>query len=216
MKFEKFPFKLEKQFRLKNWDYSSSGFYFVTICTKNRLQILGSIVGTDPCVRSSESNINYSSESNINYSSESNINYSLKPNQTNNIILSDFGNSCHRLWSNIPQKFNNVILDDFVIMPDHIHGIIIINNYQERTQGSVPTTEFGNVGLLGQIIRWFKTISTNEYINGIKKYNWSKFKKQIWQPRFYDHIIRNEKEFYIRKMYVKNNPKNWEKDKENV
>jgi len=182
VKFEKFPFKLEKQFRLKNWDYSSSGFYFVTICTKDRLKILwnskSNPVGTDLCVRS--------------------------PNR--HLPLSDFGNSCYRIWSDIPNKFKNVILDDFIIMPDHIHGIIFIkNDYQERTQRSVPT-KFGNIGLLGQIIRWFKTISTNEYINGVKKYNWPKFNKQIWQNRFHDRIIRSEKEFYAKKQYIKDNP----------
>jgi REP element-mobilizing transposase RayT len=260
VKFEKFPFKLEKQFRLRNWDYSSSGFYFVTICTKDRLKILGSVVvGTDLCVRSSENNNVRSLKNNLNNetnsseninnnhsfnnnicSSENNLICSFKNNlnihqeiklniykninqnisrnihQNNNINLSDFGKSCHRIWSNIPKKFKNVILDDFIIMPDHIHGIICIkNDYQERTQRSVPT-EFGNVGLLGQIIRWFKTISTNEYVNGVKKYNWPKFNKQIWQSRFNDRIIRSEKEFYIKKIYIKNNPKNWGKDKENV
>ncbi len=201
MKFEKFPFKLEKQFRLKNWDYSSSGFYFVTICTKDRLQILGSVVGTDLCVRSSDNN---------------NVR-SFGINQNINVNLSDFGNSCNRIWLNIPKKFKNVILDDFIIMPDHIHGIILIkNNYQERTQRSVPTTtEFGNVGLLGQIIRWFKTMSTNEYINGVKKHNWPKFNKQIWQTRFHDRIIRSEKEYFFKKKYIKNNPENWQKNKEN-
>jgi REP element-mobilizing transposase RayT len=210
VKFEKFPFKLEKQFRLNGFDYSSNGYYFVTICTKDRLQILGSVVGTDLCVRSSENN-------NI-CSSGTNKNTNQNTNQNNNINLSEFGNSCNRIWLNIPQKFKNVILDDFIIMPDHIHGIILIkNNYQERTQRSVPTTtEFGNVGLLGQIIRWFKTMSTNEYINGVKKHNWPKFNKQIWQTRFHDRIIRSEKEYFFKKQYINNNPKNWEKDKENV
>lgn len=189
MKYEKFPFKIEKQFRLKGWDYSQNGYYFVTICTKDRLQILGS-VGTDHCVCSSL-----------------------------------FGRSCNRIWLTIPKKFRNVILDDYVFMPDHIHGIIVINNYQaqindkqervdcrqERTQWSVPT-QFGNIGLLSQAIRWFKTISTNEYINLIKQNKEERFLKRIWQPRFHDRIIRNEKEYFAIKQYIKDNLKNWGKE----
>jgi REP element-mobilizing transposase RayT len=170
--YTKFPFKIEKQFRLPGYDYSQNGYYFVTICIHDRLELLGS-VGTDHCVCSSP-----------------------------------FGQSCNRLWMDIPNKFKNIILDDFIIMPDHIHGIIIIkNDYQEQTQWSVPT-KFGQVGLVGQIIRWFKTISTNDYINGIKNDNWPKFNKQIWQPRFHDHVIRNEKEYFAIKQYIKDNPKN--------
>lgn len=214
MSFSKLPFKLEKQFRLKNWDYSSSGFYFVTICTKDRLNILWSPVGTDHRVRSSNNKNIYSNTENVR-SSINKINL-LKNNDDPYFNLSDFGKSCHRIWSDIPKKFKNVILDDFVIMPDHLHGIIFIkHNYQERTQGSVPTI-FGNIGLLGEIIRWFKTMTTNEYIKNVKQNNWPKFNKQIWQSRFHDRIIRSEKEFYIKKQYIKNNPENWQKDKENV
>ncbi len=204
MSFSKLPFKLEKQFRLKNWDYSSSGFYFVTICTKDRSKILWNskfnfCVGTDHRVRSSIKD-----------------KIILLNNKDPYFYLSDFGKSCHRVWLNIPKKFENVILDDFIIMPDHIHGIIFIkHNYQERTRWSVPT-QFGNVGLLGEIIRWFKTMTTNEYIKNVKQNNWPKFNKQIWQSRFYDRIIRSEKEFYIKKQYIKNNPENWQKDQENV
>ncbi len=218
MKYEKFPFKMEKQFRLKNWDYSSSGFYFVTICTHNKEKIFGNII-------------------------------------QNQFIKNKIGLMIEKYWLKLPEKFPNIELDIYQIMPDHFHGIIFIkNNFvvgtdpcvrsysnknipssenknirsysnkninsnqninnlsinQAQTHGSVPTinqnTKFGNVGLLGQVIRWFKTMTTNEYIKNIKQNNWPKFQNHLWQSRFHDRIIRSEKEYFTIKQYIKNNP----------
>jgi len=182
--FVKYPFSIEKQYRLKKWNYSSGGYYFVTICCQDRKETLGRIgkVGIDHCVYSSI-----------------------------------FGRECQRIWKEIPSKFDSVYLDEFIFMPDHIHGIVVIkNNYErerkiinkEQTQWSVPTV-FGEIGILGQIIRWFKSMTTNEYINNMKKYNLPRFNKRIWQPRFYDRIIRNEKEYLAIKQYIIDNPKKW-------
>lgn len=219
MKFEKFPFKLEKQFRLKNCDYSSSGFYFVTICTHNKEKIFGNII-------------------------------------LNQFIKNEIGLMIEKYWLKLSEKFSNIELDVYQIMPDHFHGIIFIKNNhfvgtdpcvrsytnkntnfdsnknihlynsndihlynslinQAQTHGSVPTinsnNNFGNVGLLGQAIQWFKTMTTNEYIKNVKQNNWPKFQNHLWQPRFHDRIIRNEKEYWAKKQYIKNNPKNWDK-----
>ena len=86
---------------------------------------------------------------------------------------------------------------------------------KEQTHRSVPTIDhniFGNVGLLGQSIQWFKTMTTNEYIQNVKQNNWPKFHKQLWQSRFHDRIIRTEKEYWAKRIYVENNPENWGKD----
>lgn len=91
MSFEKLPFKLEKQFRLQNWNYSSSGFYFITICTNKHINYFGEIK-----------------------------NNKIKLNQIGKIVLQN--------WVDIPNHFSNVKLDKFVIMPNHIHGIIIVKN----------------------------------------------------------------------------------------
>ena len=93
-----------------------------------------------------------------------------------------------------------------------------INFREEQTHGSVPTIDhniFGNVDLLGRTIQWFKTMTTNEYIKNVKQNNWPRFSKRLWQSRFHDRIIRNEKELWVKRIYIENNPKNWEKDKEN-
>jgi len=104
-------------------------------------------------------------------------------------------------------------LDIYQIMPDHVHGIIIVgadlcvcpkkqkNIINGRTHRCAPT--------LGTIIQWFKTMSTNEYIENVKSNNWPKFQQRLWQRNFYEHIIRDEKDYYKIREYIINNPKNW-------
>ena len=62
---------------------------------------------------------------------------------------------------------------------------------------------------------WFKTMTTNEYIRGVKTKNWKSFDKKFWQRNYWEHIIRNENEFIRISKYIKNNPMNWNKDKLN-
>lgn len=206
---QKQSFKNEKQYRLPGWNYSKAGYYFITICTQNRQCLL---VGTDPGVRS--------------WDSKENINC---------FELNTIGKMVRNWWVKIPKKFPNIILNQYVIMPDHLHGILIIKNGEreliidnktERTHGSVPTenadtngsvfTEKNKpVGLVGEAIRWFKTMSTNEYIRNIKTNNWPRFEKRIWQTRFYDRILRNEKEYWAIKKYIIDNPINWNRDRAN-
>lgn len=213
MSFEKLPFKLEKQFRLQNWNYSSSGFYFITICTNKHINYFGEIK-----------------------------NNKIKLNQIGKIVLQN--------WVDIPNHFSNVKLDKFVIMPNHIHGIIIVknnaflldNNFQ-TSKNNFPTTNnnvrtpnnkfsilnddvyinnkiilsknspnYSQIGkkstqLIPMIIKTFKS-SITRFCNQ----NNIKFQ---WQPRFHDRIIRNEKEYYAKKIYIKNNPANWQKNNQN-
>lgn len=218
MPWVKFPFKMEKQYRRTGWDYSNSGYYFITICTKDRVNYFRNInriphVGTDLCVCSSPEKCVCSSNSS-------------KLSNNNIDIIGDLnpaGHMVEKWWNEIPRKNKSIEIDKYIVMPNHFHGILIIKNNsiytEEQTHRSVPTIEqniFGNVGLLGQIIRWFKTMTTNEYITNIKQNNWPKFHKQLWQSRFHDRIIRSEKEYWAKRIYIENNPTNWGKDKNNI
>ncbi len=66
---------------------------------------------------------------------------------------------------------------------------------------------------LQRVLQWFKTMSTNEYIRGVKNYNWQRFDRKLWQRNYWEHIIRNEKTYKRISEYIKNNPYNWDKDK---
>lgn len=80
-------------------------------------------------------------------------------------------------------------------MPDHIHFILIMNG---RKYG------------LCDIIRWFKTMTTTEYIKGVKNELYKPFDKHLWQRNYYEHIIRDEKDYFNKYKYIINNPLKWQ------
>ncbi len=66
---------------------------------------------------------------------------------------------------------------------------------------------------IGDVVRWFKTMTTNKYIDGVKQFNWEQFDKKLWQRNYYEHIIRNEKSYLHISEYIHNNPMQWINDK---
>ena len=126
------------------------------------------------------------------------------------LILSDSGIIVQKCWLEIPSHFSNTSLDDFVIMPDHMHGIIIINsnlNSSPETPKLVVSTScvtgnpYWKPNSLGSIINQFKRICTIE--------TKSIGSEISWQPRYYDHIIRSDNELYRVRSYITNNPGTW-------
>lgn len=99
-------------------------------------------------------------------------------------------------WRRIPSHFKNSTLDEFVIMPNHIHGIIILEN--------------DNVASLSTIVGSFKSAVTKM---ANRKSSCLRF---TWLPRFYDHIIRNDNDLIRIKKYIQDNPLKWDIDKENT
>ena len=81
-------------------------------------------------------------------------------------------------------------------------------NRRGRTHRSAPT--------ISQIIQWFKTMTTNQYIQNIKNNNWRPFNRNLWQRSFHDHIIRNDKSLHKIRKYITDNPANWADDEENT
>lgn len=131
--------------------------------------------------------------------------------------LSDIGRIVFDLWQLIPKNFPFVTLDEFVIMPDHIHGIIVINKNDGRDAinrvSTITNTNSGGVtgnknpmlhDNLSRIIRWFKERSTFECRKINEHFN--------WQPRFHDHIIRNRESHERIKNYIGNNPMKWDQN----
>jgi len=105
-------------------------------------------------------------------------------------------------WKKLPEKFLGIELDQFIVMPDHFHGIIFIPDLENgRTRGSAPT--------ISEMVQWFKTMTTNEYIRNVRINFWPKFDKKLWQRSYYDHIIRNEKSLEEIRKYINENPLDW-------
>jgi REP element-mobilizing transposase RayT len=144
--------------------------------------------------------------------------------------LNDAGEMIKDGWKNLTQRFNHILLENYVIMPNHLHGIIhikgsqpfqTINDYFKDREKIINNTELINPpsgtlkNSISRIIQAFKSISTNRYIESVRIHNWPPFEKHLWQNNFYDYIIRNMKELCEIRRYIKNNPINWESDEYN-
>ncbi len=168
--------------RLRDFDYSQSGWYFVTICVQNRECLFGRI-------------------------------------ENGKMILNQFGEIVEKCWYEIPQHFPDVTLDEFVVMPNHVHGMVVIRNDVMKNRHVVgnaymrslqsPSSPDRTKMALSKIIHGFKSAVTRE-INKIQ----NQFCFQ-WQKSFHDHIIRNEKSYWAIKEYIRNNPAHWTFDEEN-
>jgi REP element-mobilizing transposase RayT len=123
------------------------------------------------------------------------------------IVMTDAGKMVEHYWLELEHKFPDVILDEYVIVPNHIHGILYIH----------PTSTFepGRISL-GDVMRWFKTQTTNSYIRGVKQSAWPKFDRHFWQPQYWDHIVRNDVDLDRIREYIVNNPVAWEQDPDNA
>ena len=124
------------------------------------------------------------------------------------ILLNDWGQVTQRCWHDIPAHFPQVELDAFVVMPNHIHGIMVID---KGTACRAPTGEqFGRPvpGSIPTIVRSFKAAVTK----GINAYRQTPGEK-LWQRNYWEHIIRNDREMNHIREYVQNNSAQWETDK---
>jgi REP element-mobilizing transposase RayT len=117
------------------------------------------------------------------------------------MILNDYGVKVERILNDVVLKMGNMLLDNYVIMPNHVHLIIAIN--QESKEG------------IFEVIRDFKSITTLKYIEGVKEGIYEPFDKFIWQRSYFDHVIRNEKSYLEVSEYINNNPLKWALDKYN-
>ncbi|WP_411726980.1 transposase [Methyloglobulus sp.] len=121
------------------------------------------------------------------------------------MALSAAGEMVAQQWEALTQRFSALQLDEFIIMPNHIHGILVFDNAADNLSKST----------LGNIVGAFKSITTHEYINGVKQHNWQPFDKKFWQRNYYEHIIRNEESLNQVREYIINNPANWPQDENN-
>jgi REP element-mobilizing transposase RayT len=191
--------------RLRTWNYASNAMYFVTVCTNNREHFFGEIVCPDSSTGQQV------------------------------MRLSELGSRVETEWLKTPdiRPDMNLALDEFQVMPNHFHAILIIgdNPYNSKSApetfpesdcdamphvsiNRVPdwdlgmdyTNKFGPQSRnLGSVMRGFKSAVTTYAQNNNIVFR--------WQPRFHDHIIRDFDEYRRIKNYIRNNPTNWEKDR---
>jgi putative transposase len=190
-------FRIEST-RLNNWDYSENGYYYITICIKNKEWLLGNIVA-------------------------------------GKMHLSAIGKIVLQGWNDSFVMRAELFCDQFVIMPNHIHGIVFINkpvDVETHGRASLPDlqkTQHDPASLPnlqktqhGASLPYRPPKSISSFVAGFKSATTKRVNEirhtpgvSLWQPRFFDHIIRDEKSLQKIREYIVNNPMNWHDDEMN-
>jgi putative transposase len=126
------------------------------------------------------------------------------------MTLNDFGTIADECWRTIPEHFQSVELGEYIIMPNHLHGIILIHDNGRGTIYSAPTEQYGKPtkGSIPTIVRTYKAAVTRQIT---RQYHTT----EIWQRNYFEHIIRDEKNMQNKTDYIQANPTLWSEDNEN-
>ncbi len=176
-----------RSIRLKGYDYSQAGLYFITICCENRICRFGNVVNDE-------------------------------------MILNEFGEIAYNEWGNLATRFTNFELDVYQIMPNHMHGIIVLNTVgatlaiAQNDNAQNVVVDDGNMGAgaspaptIGDIVGAYKSLVANGCLEIYKLRNETMGK--LWQRNYHEHIIRNEQSYQTISNYIINNPIKWNEDK---
>ena len=163
-----------RSIRLKGYDYTQAGAYFVTVCTHKRACLFGEIVQDE-------------------------------------MHASDIGALVSRCWDEIPIHFPDAELDSFVLMPNHLHGIIVLRDTPQRTLD--VSEKFGKPvsGSIPTIVRSFKSAVTRAV--GMHVGARHAVPLRVWQRNYWEHVVRHESELAQIREYIENNPGQWLLDK---
>lgn len=161
-----------KNQRLKNFDYNSCGAYYVTLCVNGSKPILSQVV---------------------------NLSRRDNPCGCPQVILTPLGKICDETIYEVCKKYN-IVIDNYIIMPDHIHMIIYIDDKNFRTTARVVPTVSDIIGAYKSLIStaWLKVCKQNNCVMGA-----------LWERSFYDHIIRDDEDYYVKARYIEENPMRW-------
>ena len=189
-----------RSIRLHGYDYSQAGAYFVTICTQNRMCLFGGIIDGE-------------------------------------MNLNDAGQMVVKWYQELENKFKDILCDEYIVMPNHFHGVVVnvvgadlrVCPGDGQSRRIAPTKPREHIGdehdldnhktgahtgaPLRAVVQWFKTMTTNEYIRGVKRHGWLRFDGKLWQRNYYEHIVRNENELNRIRQYIMDNPAKWETDR---
>lgn len=192
--------------RLRGYDYSHAGVYFVTLCVQSGMCLLGSVAADA-------------------------------------VRLTDAGRMVQEIWEAMPAHYAGVETDAYVVMPNHVHGIIVLTGGSKdptaqtadkgtqawlslrghaghmrpnlgQAQGAGPGHDVGALSL-GDVVRRFKTMTTKRYGDGVRQRGWPAYEGRLWQRNYYEHIVRNERALVAIREYIRNNPAQWAVDTEN-
>ena len=219
---------VRKKIRLKNKDlYKANFWYFITVCTKNKTSMFVKTIKNINVETVKDGHVKTIKNINVETVKDGHKGMNNHKNKTFN--LNAIGKIIENSWLNLPNSFENIILDEYIVMPNHFHGIIGFNGK--------PISKFtGNDSDLGKIIKRFK-LDCLRQINELISLNYESgsdlqtgdaytyneqwrsliaatigLHKTIWQKSFHDHIIRDGNELERIQEYILNNPAQWDED----
>ena len=124
---------------------------------------------------------------------------------TGGVALSDAGKMVEHWWFKLPQKFQSVTLDAHAVMPDHVHGVVLLQ--LREPVGADPCVGSSVApASLSRVIQWFKTMTTAEYFRNVHASGWPRVNRRLWQRSFYDHVSRSERDLLEIRTYAEGNP----------
>lgn len=146
--------------------------------------------------------------------------------------LNEAGRMVQSVWDEMPSFYPGVDIDEFIVMPNHIHGIVILvgapprgspapsrgrPDGDERSAGMDDGQAWGPAPTvsalsLPDVVHRFKTLTTKRYIDGVRQSDWTPFSGRIWQRNYYEHIIRGDDSLARIRQYIINNPGQWQTD----
>jgi REP element-mobilizing transposase RayT len=179
--------KERKSTRLAGYNYSSDNLYFVTSCVHNRICCFGEIVGKGRDLSLQRGDLS-------------------RQSSFPKMILNEYGLVAENQWYWLSKQYPYVVLHEFVVMPNHIHGILEINRSRIISSDSIK------IKSLSELIGAYKT-TVSKQIHLLECRERSRPVLAFsWQRSFHDHIIRDEKSLETISDYIFNNPENWEQD----
>lgn len=196
--------------RLKGYDYSKAGLYFITICCQNRACLFGHIIDGEMVLNDAGTMIEkWYYELATKFPEMKCDEMIIMPNHFHCIVNNVGADPRVCPDNNAPsiQLGEPIILGEPIQLGEHVGspqrvGSSNIDGSSQRVGSPIP-----------RVVQWFKTMTTNEYIRGVKSFGWAPFDGKLWQRNYYEHIIRDEKSYHNIKQYIVNNPINWKNDK---
>lgn len=145
------------------------------------------------------------------------------------MVMNDAGRMVESVWQSLPGRFPGIALDEFVVMPNHVHFIAFLVGARlvgaqivgdpdiqagGHKQGGYKTRPYGEA--VTDVIGAFKSITTHEYTVGVKQSGWWPFPGRLWQRNYYERVIRNDEELKSFREYIRFNPSRWTNDENNI
>ncbi|MFH0939132.1 MAG: transposase [Planctomycetota bacterium] len=204
--------KHRRSIRLPGYDYSQAGAYFVTICVQDRVCLFGEIVDGEMRLNDAGRMVErWWAELNRKFSAVQTDAYVVMPNHFHGIVIIVVGADLR-----VCPYSAQLHAQGAHAQGAHAQGAHAQGAHAQGAHAQGAHAQGAHIGApLPEIVQWFKTMTTNEYIRGVKTSGWPTFRGRLWQRNYYEHIIRNDESLQRIQRYIAENPLRWEMDREN-